>query len=261
MLYAARHHRPPDFRSPRTFTEKVNWRILNDRREILAPTCDKLQTKEDALGLGIATPRTLWAGVEIRETVGLRLPDTWVLKPNHRSGLVHFGRGPITHLYAAELVSLTREWMDDYLGRSLGEWAYSRARPMVLIEEMVGTARSRSLDFRFYTFDGIVKCIQVDDSYERHDRRFYTPDWKPLEVRQRSALAKPISAPAGLGKMTSYAQRLGAPFDFMRVDLYATDGSVYLGELTPYPCGGLVPFNPVSFDTELGRAWALPRVR
>src|SRR3982750_723333 len=33
---------------PRTFTEKLNWRITLDRRELLAPTCDKLAMKEHA---------------------------------------------------------------------------------------------------------------------------------------------------------------------------------------------------------------------
>jgi hypothetical protein len=43
----------------------------------------------------------------------------------------------------------------------------------------------------------------------------------------------------------------------MRVDMYE-DGVVKLGELTPYPRSGLGRFTPAPFDTELGKAWALP---
>jgi hypothetical protein len=238
----------------------VNWRILNDRREILAFTCDKLRVKDEATRLGISTPRTLWSGADIRSVRGLDLPDRWVLKPNHSSGLIEFGRGPLTCDHAAALACLTRGWTEDALGPRYGEWAYTQARPLLLIEEMLGDGRSPLLDFRFYTFGEQISCIQVDDSHVGHNRRFYTPAWEPLGVRQRAALARPSGPPAGLERMSAWAVELGRRFDFMRVDFYAIDGEVYLGELTPYPTGGLVPFSPTSFDEELGEAWTLPEL-
>jgi TupA-like ATPgrasp len=260
VLYTARHGRNPNFRNPQTFSEKVNWRILNDRRDILAFTCDKLRVKEAAAELGVDTPRTLWAGVDIRLAADVALPATWVLKPNHGSGLVHIGHGPITPDNRTELVPLTRDWLQDTLGERLGEWAYTQARPMLLIEELAGNGQSPVIDFRFYTFGDIVKYIQADDSHISHSRRFYTPEWKPLEVRQRSALAEPIDRPPGLEQMTAWAKMLGQRFEFMRIDFYDIEGKVLLGELTPYPCGGLVPFVPAAFDAELGELWALPRL-
>ena len=139
LLYALERGRLPRLHNPRTFTDKVNWRILNDRRSILAFTCDKLRVKEEGAQLGIEVPGTLWSGTDVREAVGVQLPDNWVLKPNHRTHLVHFGHGTMPDTSA--LVSLTEGWLYDYQGRQLGEWAYTQARPMLLIEEMLGDGR------------------------------------------------------------------------------------------------------------------------
>jgi hypothetical protein len=47
-LFLYYYHRLPHVRNPVTFHEKINWRILKDRRGILAWTCDKLATKDYA---------------------------------------------------------------------------------------------------------------------------------------------------------------------------------------------------------------------
>jgi hypothetical protein len=60
--------------------------------------------------------------------------------------------------------------------------------------------------------------------------------------------------------MVELAGCIGRPFDFMRVDLYNVDGALYLGELTPYPGGGLEPFEPRNLDVDMGAAWQLPQL-
>src|ERR1700733_7132943 len=98
-LFFYAHHRFPQVGSPVTFNEKVNWRILKDRREIISWTCDKLAMKDYASSVQIAAghdlriPRTLWSGTDVRELEKVKLPEHWVLKPNHRSGTVFFGHG------------------------------------------------------------------------------------------------------------------------------------------------------------------------
>jgi hypothetical protein len=51
---------------------------------------------------------------------------------------------------------------------------------------------------------------------------------------------------------------MAAGFDFLRVDVFVEKGEVYLGEVTPYPVGGLEPFHPRQADLEIGAAWSLP---
>ena len=111
VRYLLIHGRPLRLRRPRAFTEKVNWRCLHDRREVLVATCDKLAMKQWAAERGgpdLRIPRTLWSGTDLGELADVDLPDRWVLKPNHRSGLVLFGAGPAD---VPALRAATRGWL------------------------------------------------------------------------------------------------------------------------------------------------------
>jgi hypothetical protein len=257
VLYTRFHHRAPRLRHPVLFTEKVQWRILNDRRDLIGLSCDKLKSKAVAEAAGVRVPRTYWHGTDVRELADVALPEHWVLKPNHRSGLVHFGSGsPDIDM----LLGLTRDWLLDRQFLEEGEWGYSQAEPGLFVEESLGEPGQPPLDHRFYVFDGEPKLIQVDTSrYTGSSRRFYTPDWEPLGARTGVV---PVCAvrprPACLGEMVAAAGRLGAPFDFMRVDFYVVDDDIVFGEFAAYPASGIKPFHPRDLDRLLGSYWRLP---
>jgi hypothetical protein len=259
-LFICFNHQIPNFRNPETFNEKVNWRILNDRRELLEFSCDKLAMKEYVHALDVPrvqVPRTIWVGDSIRQLADVKLPEHWVLKPNNRSGLVYFGCGRPD---AGSLAAITRSWSRSVQADDMHEWAYSKARATLLVEELIGKPGSPPSDYKFFVFSGKVAAVQVDvDSHSMHQRRYYRPDWTPLEVSGGNHPLAPIEAPPpNLAEMISVAEELARPFDFMRVDLYSIDGSTVFGELTPYSGSGLDRFIPGSFDIELGSRWQLP---
>jgi hypothetical protein len=262
VLFAWFNRRLPRFGRPMTFNDKVNWRILKDRRDLLEWTCDKLLMKDYAAKsacLGLRIPRTLWSGTDLNELLTIELPACWILKPNHRSGLVYFGSGRPDVL---ELAEITKAWLSTLESRDKGEWAYSRARPMLLVEEMLATPTAPPADYKFFVFSGKVAVIQMDiDRHSDHKRRLYSPGWSPLEVVYGPhELAHVASRPAGLHQMLAIATELGQPFDFIRIDLYNVNGEIYLGEVTPYPAGGLDRFMPDAFDFDLGKCWILPEL-
>lgn len=265
VMYFKVHRRLLRLHRPVTFSEKVNWRIVRDRRDLIAGTCDKLWMKDyatEVAGELVRVPRTYWAGTDLRELAELDLPQRWVLKPNHRSGHVHFGEGAPD---VAQLQRLTADWMHDKQAVRFGEWGYSQARPCLLVEEVIGVPGAPPSDVKFFVFAGGVSLVQVDsDRFSGHRQRFYTPAWEPLEVRANFPLARPEPPPAALEAMLAAAARLGSAFDFIRVDLYEDPGAgqggalPWFGELTPYPSGGLQPFRPRSLDVALGAQWRLP---
>lgn len=248
----------PRFSRPVTFNEKVNWRILNDRRPLLEWTCDKLAMKEYAEKFGIVRiPETKWVGTGVRELAGAELSGHWVLKPNNRSGAIFFGHGKPD---IESLVSATGDWFKSFEARNLHEWAYSKARPLILAEELLGVPGSPPPDYKFFVFAGEVAAVQVDvDRHTAHKRRLYLPDWTPLEVSYGKYPLAPIEpVPVNLDKMIAAASTVGGSFDFIRVDLYNIDGDIFFGELTPYATSGLDRFVPREFDAELGAKWKLP---
>lgn len=261
LLFTYYNRKLPHFTRPVTFSDKVNWRILNDRRPLLEWTCDKLAMKEYASAAGLAglrVPRTFWSGSDISGLRAADLPEHWVLKPNHRSGLVYFGSGKAD---CQELAAVTRTWLDAFEAGAMHEWAYGKARPTLLVEELLGPPGSPPPDYKIFVFDGKAELIEMVNRYDGNQQRLYRPDWTPLEVLYGPQGMAPVAPPPpGLEQMLGIAQKLGQPFDFIRVDLYDVTGSIVFGELTPYPCGGLERFRPASFDVELGEKWQLPAV-
>jgi hypothetical protein len=258
-------HKIPNLRTPRTFNEKLNWRILKDRRPLLEWTCDKLAMKDYVektqadKDLGVRIPRTLWSGTDLRELSSVELPDHWVFKPNNRSGQVYFGHGRPN---VAELDEISQRWVYPFEQNELHEWAYSKARRLLLVEELLGEPGSVPSDYKFYVFAGEVGAIQVDvGRHTNHTRRFYVPSWSPIDPISRNLPLAPIEPPpANYDRMLAIASELGRPFDFIRVDLYSVDGEVFFGELTPYSGSGLDVLEPPFFDLELGTKWKLPEL-
>lgn len=259
LVGARFNHRPVHLKHPVTWTDKLAWRMLNDRRELLSWTCDKLAMKQYAQELvpDLRTAETYWAGTDVGELATVDLPDRWVFKPNHRAGVIHFGEG--TRADVDGLRTLSQGWLDDFQGASLGEWAYSRARRLLVVEERLGGA-AVPVDYKFYVFAGEVVAVSVD--YHRftdhHVTRVYSPDWEPRPWAFCFPPGPVAEPPASLDKMLSIAATLGSPFDFIRIDLYETEGQVALGELSPYPGGGAAKYLPHDIDKQLGALWTLP---
>jgi hypothetical protein len=255
VLFHEAHGRRPR-RRPRTFTEKVNWRVVHDRRALIGQLGDKLAMKSYAAQVcpGVRIPAVLWSGTDVAGFTTAELPAKWVLKPNHGTMRVHIGTGRPD---LAELRRITAGWLDEPLFRERGEWVYSQARRVLLAEEFLGSG-DPPVDFKFLVFGGRVELIQVDTGrFGNHRRRLYTRDWTPVDVVEAVAPGPVTPPPASLPQMLEVAAALGAAFDFVRVDLYDVDGEVWFSELTPYPGGGLDRFDP-ALDERLGALWQLP---
>jgi hypothetical protein len=254
--YYRMHGRPLSFSRPVTFTEKVHWRMVNDRREVLVGTCDKLRMKELALAAGVPglrVPQTYWSGTDLRELPDVDLPERWVLKPNHRFGLVELsgGRPDITALHER-----TAGWLEETQSVR-GEWAYGQARRCFLVEEMIDTQAPD--DYKFFVFAGTPRMISLHTSrFAGHRSRLYSTDWEPVGGHTARPLADLTARPEHLDEMLHAASVLGAPYDFMRVDLYYVDGQIWFSELTPYPGAGKSPMDPPELDAQLGSYWRLP---
>ncbi|WP_332875420.1 ATP-grasp fold amidoligase family protein [Ornithinimicrobium sediminis] len=261
-LYLRHHRRPLRLQHPVRFTEKVNWRMVYDRREVISLACDKLSSKEYAVAHGVRVPQTLWVGTDVAEFASSWTPEMcseWVLKPNFSSGHIVFGSGRPD---AEALAGTVGHWMGEKSRATIGEWGYGSARRVIFAEERLSPPDVPIQDYKFFVFQGrVLFCRTVHATVKPRRTRWYGEGWVPLDYRDGGyELADPVPMPDTYADMEAAAQRLGAAYDFVRVDLYDMDGQVVFGELTVYHTGGLQRLDR-HLDLELGHAWSLPSVR
>ncbi|WP_242137433.1 ATP-grasp fold amidoligase family protein [Sphingomonas sp. TREG-RG-20F-R18-01] len=255
LTYAWRHGRLPDLRTPRLFTELVQWRKLNDRDLRLPLLADKVAVKAvvaDRLGRAWVVP-TLWDGA----VLPAERPDGGpiVVKSRHGCNQRVFVRDgtcdwPMIRRQAAR-------WVDQRYGGWLDEWLYREIPPGVLIEPFIGADGQLPIDYKFYVFGGVVAFIQV------HLEREHRHRWIVLDRHWRcegDGTDLP-PRPSALGAMIAAAENLGQGFDFVRVDFYQPDDVPLFGEMTFYPGSGLDPFDPPHLDAVMGDLWLQARGR
>lgn len=259
FFYSQMQRRRPQLADPRRFTDKVNWRILHDRREMIGVACDKLAGKElarTATRGAVRIPTTLWTGTDLADLAAVDLPDAWILKPTHRFGKIIAGSG---RPHIPGLRARTRGWLFNWNWHVMGEWGYSRATPRFVVEERIGDGRTFPSDYKFFVFDGVARYVlQVADRAADSRASYYDRSWNRVATHPGAEDLPMRPAPAQLTEMIALAEQIATGFDFLRVDLYNTDGQVWFGETTAYPMGGFGRYSPPGFDFDLGRWWNLP---
>ena len=267
-----------NFSKPSRWSEKMQWRVLNDLRPLLAVAADKLASKEYARRLiethGLANqvkvPATYWVGTDLAElrAIASELPSRWVLKPNHTSGRFIIVDSTVHPVDWGEILRVASRWIEpDEQEYMLGHQLYIRARHLLFAEERVGDGPLAPDDIRVFGFAGVnrpayiyeLQCSAGSHSETittfRYDSDFvrkvavHSADASPNDDSLLDAL--PQAARATLIRFGGLALQ---PFDHVRVDLYYERGHFWFGELAIYPASGLSAFTT---DRERGAAWTL----
>jgi hypothetical protein len=211
---------------------------LKVSREIDAPlrslvTC-KLGLRDhvrQVLGEAYCVPLT--AVLETREQVlGYAFPSRCVIKPSHLSGEVLLRK-------AGEELDLARiaSWLRrDYYLQSR-ERNYRSVKPRVLVEPYL--ALDGELDLKVQCIRGEPKVIAAFQDVPGKNLRYrFTPDWRLLYVDfgiHAEGAAATLPRPECLEEVLRLARILSKDFFFIRVDLMAVQGRIYVGELTSIP--------------------------
>ncbi|MEI6271445.1 MAG: ATP-grasp fold amidoligase family protein [Chloroflexota bacterium] len=278
ILYLRKQGRWGNFRSPQLFTEKMQWRIINDRRELLRTSCDRRANRDtveracNAAGLSIELPALVaWsdtaAGMmeELRRLhAEERLPKKWVLKPNNSSGRAAVTEGePDFPIIEATL----REWAPKGRFHSLHWiWPYVQATPGFIAEGWVGPINENPEEWTIW-MAGEKACfylLQQRIGDGRTARGYFDGEWKDLgDIYKKYAVSPPIVMPAPPPQrelMDRFATAIAQPWDFLRVDLFFADDKVWFGELTPFPWEGIPLMRDIreTIDLPIGTAWQLP---
>jgi TupA-like ATPgrasp len=262
-----------NFRTPRTFREKAQWRTINDRRPRLSFVQDKLAAKEytrqvsTLIGVPIRIPQTYWVGTDLLELQALahKLPNRWVLKPNHSAGRYRLINGQLSATEWHDLVERCSPWVErDEEELVMGHWAYGEARHLLIAEERVGMNTHAPNDFKVSCFDGRPGYyFWANRSMSPTQYAFFTPNGERFIWGEQSEHS--IGVDTGIvqpskelrEQMIHIASAVASPFDWMRVDFYVEDETLWFGELTLYGAGGLYEVSAENND-RFGALWRLP---
>ena len=253
---------PLNLDNPQTFNEKLNWLKLYDRRPVYTTMVDKVEVKkyvaEKFGGLGINVIPTLGVWRHADEIDFSSLPSQFVVKCSHDFGSIRI----IKDKSLLDVDSLKK-----YLNKRLktdfyligAEWAYKHVKPQILIEPYMGKLD----DYKFFCFNGIVKCYEF--AFDRtastckanyYDRKKKLLDFEHFPFQRDVSISPPFNS---VDKMIAIAEELSKDIPFLRVDLYDINGEIYLGELTCYPNAGYGSYKPIEADYELGSWLELPK--
>jgi len=265
-----KHHGAlPRLLNPQTFNEKLCHRKIFDRRKILTQLSDKYAVRQyvaQKLGPGIL-PKLFYVTENPADIPSFAsLPKAFVVKPTHGSGWVRLVRDK-TKLDRRALITECNGWLSQSYYQLTGEWQYRNITPRIVIEEFIDDGSGNPpVDYKLMVFHGKVHFTQVNrDRFNALKVTYYDRSWQRVEVVGRTDAIAPviedIPRPERLDEMIAAAEILAADIHFVRVDFYATQRGVYFGEFTVTPANGVVRYEPVEFDYELGKLWELKRAR
>lgn len=257
------HNYWPNLKKPRSFSEKIFYRMLFDRRNILTTLSDKLEARNyvaNKAGRQFLIP-LIGDFTEPDQIRPELLPDKFILKANHGCGFIRIIKNK-SFIDFKEEKRLMKAWLNTNfcLNTSFGQaWAYKNISPRILVEEFLEESGKPPTDFKFLCSSGRVEYILlVYDRFDLHREKHFSRDFVPLDlwngVEQHPG---PFFPPDNLDEMILLAEKLSEGFDFVRIDLYNIMGRIYFGEFTFYPAGGLARFTPREWDFIFGEKWKL----
>lgn len=287
LKYRVRMGERLDLVAPKTFSQKLQWLKLNDRRATYSTLVDKYEAKKwvtERIGESYVVPNLgVWDSFE--EIDFEALPEQFVLKCTHDSGglVICEDRSTLDLQTARTKIerSLSRNYY--YLGR---EWPYLNVRPRIIAEVYLPTwkpeetepnagssqstgpdDRSRTappthseglIDYKFYCFHGEPKFLYVSQGLHDHltaKMEFITLDWTPAKFGRSDygRFDEFPAKPANFEAMIETARKLSLGIPFVRVDLFEHMGRVLFSEMTFHPVSGMMRFEPKTADFETGQ--------
>lgn len=275
----------PNLQNPKSFNEKILWRKMYDRNPAFPIILDKYKVRQyikDVLGK-FEAEKILIPLIYVTDkpdTIPFyNLPEEYIIKPNHGSGwfiLVGKKGGKKTYTVSNKhkntvldfsneshankyIIKTCKNWLNQSYNFYQYEWAYQKIKRKIIIEKLLVDKTGKiPADFKCHIFDGKCYMIQViDERFSELKNYVYSPEWIPIIFKNATKKSKKIKKPESLKKLINLAEKLGVPFDFIRIDLYLLGKKLYFGEFTLYPFSGKSKFSSTDTDFEIGAQWQI----
>ena len=250
-----------NLKNPRTFSEKLQWLKIYNRKPEYTVMVDKYAAKDyvaSKIGKEYIIP-TIGVWDKVEDIDWDSLPNQFVLKTTHGGG----GGGVVVCKDKATLnkqdaiTKLTRSLNSDIFW-NFREWPYKNVPKRIIAEQYMTDGTSDDLlDYKFFCFDGEPKyCQVIRDRRSKETIDFYDMDWNHMPFVGLNPVASnglnPVAKPTHLNKMIEISKKLSEGIPFSRIDLYVINDKEYFGEITFYPASGMGHFTPDEWNFKIG---------
>lgn len=248
--------------TPRTFNDKINWIKLYDHNPLYTKMVDKYLVKEyvkEIIGSKYVI-ETLGVWNSFSEIDFDLLPNQFVLKTNHsggNTGVVICKDKKTFNLSEAKRKLEASLQKDLYMISR--EWPYKNVKRKIIAEQYLQDPKNPNelSDYKFFCFDGEPRfCQVIRDRNTKETIDFYDMDWNHMPfVGFNSSVENgltPVKKPRNMKELLEICRKLSCNLKFGRVDLYVLEDSIYFGEITLFPAGGMGILRPFEWNIKLG---------
>lgn len=262
MQYFLKMGKRLNINNPTTLNEKLQWLKIYDRKPQYTMMADKYAVREfvsENIGEQYLIP-LLGKWNDFKEIDFMSLPNKFVLKANHNSGGIIICRNK-SNLNINEVEVKFKDWLNRNYYRGSREWQYKNIKPCIIAEQFMDDGNNKGLtDYKFFCFNGEPKFLYISAGLEDHSSAyisFFNLDGRKMPFRRSDYKEFPynVTLPKNFNVMKDIAEKLANACNspFIRVDFYNINEKIYFSELTFRPNGGMIPFEPMRYDHELGK--------
>lgn len=260
IRYYARFHKPLHLKTPRTLNEKILFLSLKTDTSLWTVCTDKYEVRDyiEQCGLDDILVKLYGVWENASDIDFNNLPNNFVLKATHGCGDVLIVEDK-NKLNISEVIDDFNKDVNTVYGALESAHHYMRIQAKIIAEELLKDDTGKSvIDYKFWCFNGKPHFIFVGSNRTNTtlDIMLYDLLWKEhpeyLLFDNEHLHGSPIPKPKNLDKMIEVAEKLAAPFECVRVDLYNIRGKIYFGELTFTSYGGLMDYFTDEFQLLAG---------
>jgi hypothetical protein len=254
-----------NLKKPVTFNEKLQWLKVHDRKPEYTIMVDKYKVRQyvtEVIGENYLIP-LLGVWDKFEDIDFNKLPDKFVLKPNHTSGNIYICKDK-SKIDMEILRKEIAKWLKREYYWYQREWPYKNIKPRIVCEKyMVDESCIELKDYKVLCFNGKAKLIEVHRGrFFDHRQDFYDISWNKTSISQGDAFSDisddVMDKPKCFDEMIELSEKLAGELIHVRIDWYIVNNKLYFGEITFFDGSGFDAFNDFNDDLMLGSWIKLP---
>lgn len=240
----------PHLNSPRTLDEKLIWlKLYYYANDFTVKECaDKYEVRKylSQKGYSGLLNELLFVVDRVEDIPWSTLPNQFAIKWSFGSGFNIICSDKKT-FNKTKAIQKLKWWGAIPYWKMYSEMQYKDTHPKIIGEKFLENKNGGfPVDYKFYCFNGMPKCVMICIERETGTPKFYFFDrsWNLLRLNKWGKIAPKnftVKKPECIDKMFDLAEVLSKPFPFVRLDLYDNDGEIIFGEFTFAPSGGADP--------------------